>query len=152
MVIKKKKSKKTGSEFNISGWRFKKFHRVDFSKKINSTNYYLSSGFSDCLYGLKVIRGGYLYFHQMRAIRDAVRKYIKGKANLRVNFNSKLLLRKKKTGMRMGKGKGPVLWWVYNVKPGSVLMEVSDFSMVSKVFDVVTKKSPLKLKVIKMFI
>lgn len=152
MVIKKKKNKKAGIEFNISGWRFKKFHRPDVRSKINSTNYYLSGGFYDCLYGLKVINGGHLYLHQLRSIRDAVRKYIKGKANLRVHFNSKLLLRKKKTGMRMGKGKGPVLWWVYNIKPGSILMEVSDFPLVYKIFNIVTKKSPLKLKVVKMFI
>jgi ribosomal protein L16/L10AE len=69
----------------------------------------LAGGFTECLYGLKVVKGGRLYLHQMRAIRDAVRKYIKGKADLRVHFNSKILLRKKKTGMRMGKGKGPVL-------------------------------------------
>ena len=77
---------------------------------MNSTNYYLSSGFSESLYGLKFLSGGFLYLHQLTAMRDAVRKYIKGKANLKVNFNSRLLLRKKKTGMRMGKGKGPVLW------------------------------------------
>lgn len=151
MVIRKKK-KKSGSEFNISGWRFKKFHRSDVRTKVNSTNYYLSGGFSNCLYGLKVVNGGNLYLHQLRAMRDAVRKYIKGKANLRVHFNSKVLVRKKKTGMRMGKGKGPVLWWVFNVKPGSILMEVSDFALVYKIFNIVTKKSPLKLKVVKMFI
>jgi ribosomal protein L16/L10AE len=58
---------------------------------------------------LKFLTGGHLYLHQLKAMRDAVKKYIKGKADLRVHFNSKLLLRKKKTGMRMGKGKGPVL-------------------------------------------
>jgi large subunit ribosomal protein L16 len=146
------KKKKTGSEFNISGWKFKKFHRPDFRNAINGTNYYLSGGFSECLYGLKFLTGGHLYLHQLKAMRDAVKKYIKGKADLRVHFNSKLLLRKKKTGMRMGKGKGPVLWWVYNVKPGSILMEVSDFPLVSKIFKIVSKKCPLKLKVVKMFI
>lgn len=147
-----KKKKKTGGaqQFNISGWRFKKFHHKDLSEKINSTNYYLSSNFVNCSFGLKVLDGGHLYFHQMKAIREAVRKYIKGKAKMKVYVNSKLLLRKKKTGMRMGKGKGPVLWWVYNIKPGTILMEVADFAMVKKIFSIVSKKSPLKLKIVKM--
>ena len=148
IINKSKFKKKKQQQYNISKWKFKKFHFKLNNKNNNNTNYYLSNKFRICSYGIRLLESGYLYSHQLKAMRDAVKKFIKGKSILRTYFSCNSLLRKKKTGMRMGKGKGPELYWVKNLKAGSILLEVSDFVLVKKIFKVICKKSPLKLKVI----
>ena len=75
-------------------------------------------------YGLKAIGRGRITSRQIEAARRAMTRHIKrgGKIWIRV-FPDKPIT-KKPVEVRMGKGKGNVEYWVYEVKPGKVLFEL----------------------------
>ena len=75
-------------------------------------------------FGLKSTTRGRLTARQIEAARRAMTRYVKrgGKIWIRV-FPDKPIT-KKPLEVRMGKGKGPVEYWVAQVKPGKVLYEM----------------------------
>lgn len=75
-------------------------------------------------FGLKATTRGRLTARQIESARRAINRYIKrgGKIWIRV-FPDKPIT-KKPVEVRMGKGKGNVEYWVYEVKPGKVLFEL----------------------------
>lgn len=75
-------------------------------------------------FGLKATDRGRLTARQIEAARRAMTRYVKrgGKIWIRV-FPDKPIT-KKPLEVRMGKGKGPVEYWVAQVKPGKVLYEM----------------------------
>jgi large subunit ribosomal protein L16 len=75
-------------------------------------------------FGLKSTDRGRLTARQIEAARRAMTRYVKrgGKIWIRV-FPDKPIT-KKPLEVRMGKGKGPVEYWVAQVKPGKVLYEM----------------------------
>ena len=149
----KDKSKKKQQHRNISGWRFKKFHFKSLKNKLNHNSYYLSHYHTECSYGLKVMESGYLYLQHLRCLTESIKKFIKDVPNkksiIRNYISCVSLKRRKKQGLRMGKGKGPLIVWMCNIRAGTILLEISDYALIKKGFESIVQKSPLKLKIVK---
>jgi len=148
----KSKKKKQVQLINISNWKFKKFHFFFNKKNINYTNYFLYKKHINITYGIKFIETGFLFWRQFKSIKDSIHKFIKGFTSMRVYIKCNKLYRKKRIGVRMGKGKGSVLHWIYKIKRGTILLEVSDFYSVIEIFWSIKSKSPLKIKIVKFLI
>lgn len=147
---KTKKSKNTKNIKNISLLKYGKFHYC--FKKINSTNYYLNEPFTFLNYGLKVLDQNFLYLWQYVTLKNTLKKFIKKKKNLKIKIICKFLLRKKKTGVRMGKGKGSEIFWVCLLNPGTIICELPDYDQALSLLKKLKKKLPLNLKIIKFLI
>lgn len=145
-----KKNKSTKNITNISLLKYGKFHYR--FKQINSTNYYLSEHFNSINYGLKVLDKSFLYLWQYTTLKNTLKKFIKKKRNLKIKIICKFLLRKKKTGVRMGKGKGSEIFWVCLLNPGTIICELPDYEQAFNLLKKLKKKLPLKLKIIKFLI
>jgi large subunit ribosomal protein L16 len=75
-------------------------------------------------FGLQVLQRGWITSQQIEACRVAINRHLKrkGKVWIRIFPHKSVTGRPPET--RMGKGKGPVEFWVAVVKPGNVLFEV----------------------------
>jgi large subunit ribosomal protein L16 len=72
---------------------------------------------------------GRLTESQLEAARRAIKRVLKKKGQLDLRVFPSIALTKKPTETRMGKGKGnKVKEWVYPVRPGKILFELSDVS------------------------
>jgi large subunit ribosomal protein L16 len=79
-------------------------------------------------YGLKAIESGYINHRQIEAARKAVIKQVKKYAKLYIKVKPNLGITKKPAEVRMGKGKGNVVDWVYAVKVEKILFELKIFN------------------------
>lgn len=66
---------------------------------------------------------------QIEAARVAVTRHLKRKGKVWIRIFPHLPVTKKPAETRMGKGKGPVEYYVALVKPGCVILEVSGVSI-----------------------
>jgi ribosomal protein L16/L10AE len=104
-MAKVKKRKNTQVK-NIATFKYKKFHHKSLALRANYCSYYPSAGPAREIFGLQFTEAGFLHFAQWKSLIDTVRKAIKGKARMRLHLFCDMVARKKKTGIRMGKGKG----------------------------------------------
>ena len=127
--------------------KYKKYHRLnkDLSKP-SFRKLELSNGF----WGLKALEGGKISEKQIESVRQTINKKIKPLGILWIRIFPHLSVTAKPLEVRMGKGKGAVKRWVYNVRPGQVLYEVSGVipSVAFKSLIFGAKKLPIKTKVI----
>jgi large subunit ribosomal protein L16 len=130
--------------------KFKKKHRFSIHGLFFKNK--LMLGF----YGLKAVEYGYLNFRQIEAARKAIIKQIKKHAKLYILIKPNLAITSKPAEVRMGKGKGNIVDWVYVVKPGKILFEVKilDHEQLSEdkiknVFQLGSNKLPIKTKFVK---
>jgi large subunit ribosomal protein L16 len=105
--------------------------RTRYRKQFKGRNRGLATRGADVSFGefgLKATTRGRLTARQIEAARRAMTRYVKrgGKIWIRV-FPDKPIT-KKPLEVRMGKGKGPVEYWVAQVKPGKVLYEMEGVS------------------------
>lgn len=101
-------------------------------------------------YGIKLMSKGNIGIKEIIAAKKILAKTFKGVAKLWVRFMPERPITKKPSEVRMGKGKGKPYTWVYNVKAGMVLFEMSMFMMTvpirKKIETAMTKLSfPTKL-------
>lgn len=101
-------------------------------------------------YGLKAHGYCRLNARQIEAARRAIARCVKrgGKVWIRV-FPDKPIT-KKPLEVRQGKGKGNVEYYVFLVKPGTVLFEIAgvDQELVKKAFTLAGAKLPVKVSLI----
>lgn len=97
-------------------------------------------------YGLKSTDFGRLTARQIEAARRCISRKMKraGKVYIRV-FPDKPIT-KKPLEVRMGKGKGPVEYWVAQIQPGRMIYEVEGISeeLAREAFALAADKLPLK--------
>ena len=101
-------------------------------------------------YGLKAHGYCRLTARQIEAARRAIARCVKrgGKVWIRV-FPDKPIT-KKPLEVRQGKGKGNVEYYVFLVKPGTVIFEIAgvDVELVEKAFQLAAAKLPVKVSLI----
>ena len=128
--------------------------RTKFRKQMKGRNRGLalrgnSISFGD--YGLKAIGRGRITARQIESARRAMTRHIKrgGKIWIRV-FPDKPITNKP-LEVRMGKGKGPVEYWVCEIKPGKVLYELEGVSeeLAREAFTLAAAKLPFKTTIVK---
>jgi len=76
-------------------------------------------------YGIQALEGSYVTNRQIEAARIAMTRHIKRGGKVWINIFPDRPLTKKPAETRMGSGKGSPEWWVANVKPGRVMLELA---------------------------
>ena len=101
--------------------------------------------------GLKSLTRGRMTARQIEAARRTITRKIKrgGKIWIRV-FPDKPITNKP-LEVRMGKGKGPVEYWVCEVKPGKILYEIEGVSedLAREALTLAAAKLPFKTTIVK---
>lgn len=102
-------------------------------------------------YGLQAWGRGHLNARQIEAARRAISRYIKRSGKMWIRIFPDKPITKKPLEVRMGSGKGSVEYYVFNVKPGTVIFELSGVSLevATEAYRLAAAKLPFKCKVIK---
>jgi large subunit ribosomal protein L16 len=99
--------------------------------------------------GLKAAESGIINSRQIEAARQAIARKIKRKGKIWIKIFPDLPITSKPTGVRMGKGKGQLLYWGARVSGGTVLFEVCgvNFNTVFSALKTGGAKLPIKTKI-----
>jgi len=99
--------------------------------------------------GLKSTESGIITFKQIEAARQAIVRKIKRKGKIWIKIFPDIPITAKSTGVRMGKGKGPVSHWGARIRGGTVLFELCgvNLSIVKKALKTGSAKLPIKTKI-----
>ena len=102
-------------------------------------------------FGLQAWGRGPLNARQIEAARRAISRYIKRGGKMWIRIFPDKPITKKPLEVRMGSGKGAVEYYVFNVKPGTVIFELSgvSFETATQAYKLAAAKLPFKCKVIK---
>jgi len=74
-------------------------------------------------FGIKTLQEGWITGRQIEAARQAVTRYMKREGQLWIRVFPDKPITKKPAEVRMGKGKGPVEYFVARVSPGRIMFE-----------------------------
>ncbi|WP_185855872.1 50S ribosomal protein L16 [Blattabacterium cuenoti] len=101
-------------------------------------------------YGIKAMESAWVTSRQLESARIAATRYMKREGKLWINVFPDKPITKKPQEVRMGKGKGPVEFWVSVIKPGRILFEVDGVSMTiaREALRLASQKLPIKMKFI----
>mgnify|MGYP000950454032 FL=1 len=100
-------------------------------------------------YGIVAMEPAWISSRQIEAARIAMTRYIKRGGKVWINILPDHPFTQKPLGVRMGKGKGNVEYWVAVVKPGRVMFEISGVSdeVAREALRLAMHKLPLKCKI-----
>ena len=101
-------------------------------------------------YGIVAMEPCWIKSNQIEAARIAMTRYIKRGGKVWIKIFPDKPVSHKPLGVRMGKGKGALEYWVAVVKPGRVLFEISDVpdDIAKEALRLATHKLPCKCKVV----
>ena len=102
-------------------------------------------------FGLVALEPAWITSNQIEAARIAMTRYIKRGGKVWINIFPDHPFTQKPLGVRMGKGKGNVEYWVAVVKPGRVLFEMAGVSeeVAREAMRLAMHKLPIKCKFVK---
>jgi large subunit ribosomal protein L16 len=100
---------------------------------------------------LIAISHGRLYSNQINAVHFVINKIIKKLGKINLNLFPHNPITKKPIEVRMGKGKGNVDSWSFNVKPGFTICEVqcNYLNIAHKALKMAQIRLPVKTKILK---
>ena len=101
-------------------------------------------------YGIVALEPAWIKSNQIEAARIAMTRYIKRGGKVWIKLFPDKPYTHKPLGVRMGKGKGAVEYWVAVVKPGRVMFEIGGVSeeLAREALRLAMHKLPLKCKVV----
>lgn len=102
-------------------------------------------------YGLQALDPVWITSRQIEAARKAMVRYVKRRGKIWIRVFPDKPVTKKAAETRMGKGKGPVEYWVAVIKPGRVLFEMAgiDEETAREALRLAAFKLPCKTRFIK---
>ena len=102
-------------------------------------------------YGLQALESGKITARQIEAARIAMTRHIKRGGKVWIKIFPDKPVTKKPLEVRMGKGKGPVEYWVCEIKPGKVLYEIEGVSeeLARDALTLAAAKLPFKTTIVK---
>ena len=105
---------------------------------------------TDGEFGLQSQEIGLITSNQIEAARVAMTRYIKRGGKVWIKIFPEKPVTHKPMGVRMGKGKGALEYWVAVEKPGRVLFEISGVpeDVAKEALRLATHKLPCKCKVV----
>jgi large subunit ribosomal protein L16 len=103
--------------------KYRKAHKGRLRGRANKGN---TLAFGD--FALQSLEASRITGAQLEAARVAINRHLKRKGKLWTRVFPHKPVTKKPAETRMGKGKGPVEYWIAVVKPGTILFEVSGVS------------------------
>jgi len=80
-------------------------------------------------FGIQALGRGLLTANQIEAARVAINRYLSRRGKVWIRIFPHKPITKKPAETRQGKGKGSVEFWASNIKPGTVLFELSGVSL-----------------------
>jgi large subunit ribosomal protein L16 len=80
-------------------------------------------------FGIQAIGRGLLTASQIEAARVAINRYLSRRGKVWIRIFPHKPITKKPAETRQGKGKGSVEFWAANIKPGTILFELSGVSI-----------------------
>jgi large subunit ribosomal protein L16 len=80
-------------------------------------------------FGIQALGRGLLTASQIEAARVAINRYLSRRGKVWIRVFPHKPITKKPAETRQGKGKGGVEFWAANIKPGTVLFELSGVSI-----------------------
>src|SRR5579862_9847220 len=97
-------------------------------------------------FGLKAIGRGRITARQLEAARRTVTRYIKRGGKIWIRIFPDKPITKKPLEVRQGKGKGPVEYWVAQIQPGKMLLEIEgvEESVAREAFSLAASKLPMQ--------
>nr|YP_010428195.1 ribosomal protein L16 [Hydnora esculenta]USN93644.1 ribosomal protein L16 [Hydnora esculenta] len=102
-------------------------------------------------YALKAKECAWITTQQIESGRRAITRYLKreGKIWIRIFPDKPITLRS--IGTRMGSGKGDTHSWIFVLRPGQIIYEISNVSEIAaqSAFKISSSKMPIKTKFIK---
>jgi large subunit ribosomal protein L16 len=103
-------------------------------------------------YGLKAVQPNRIKENQIESARKAINNFLKRSGELWIRIFPNIPVTKKPLEVRMGKGKGPVEYYISRVKPGMILFELSSVSEENArlAFRLASDKLPVKTKFTKL--
>ena len=101
-------------------------------------------------YGLQATTSHWITNRQIEAARIAMTRYMKRGGKVWIKIFPEKPVTQKPMGVRMGKGKGALEYWVAVVKPGRVLFEISGVpeDVAKEALRLATHKLPCKCKIV----
>jgi large subunit ribosomal protein L16 len=102
-------------------------------------------------YGIQALEPGYLTNRQIEAARIAMNRHIRRGGKVWIPVFPDRALTKKPAETRMGSGKGSPEWWIFNVKPGRILFEMSfaNETIAREAMRRAIHKLPMKCRIVK---
>ncbi|MFH1745367.1 MAG: 50S ribosomal protein L16 [bacterium] len=125
--------------------KYRKAHRPKKGGKATRTT---SISFGS--FGLKSLSAHWVTSRQIEAARRVMTRYVKRGGKIWIRIFPHNPITKKGGEMPMGKGKGTVDHYVFNVKPGTVMFEMGGVSreMAKEAMELAAYKLPVKCKFI----
>ena len=101
-------------------------------------------------FGIQALEPAWITSNQIEAARIAMTRYCKRFGKVWIKIFPEKPVTHKPMGVRMGKGKGALEYWVAVVKPGRVLFEISGVpeDVAREALRLATHKLPCKCKVV----
>lgn len=100
--------------------KHRKFQRRRLRGNATSGNYIAYGEF-----GIQALEAGWVTAEEIEAARVAANRYLGGDAKIFIRIFPHMSATARPAETRMGKGKGEVVYWRANVKPGTILYEIS---------------------------
>ena len=128
-----------------------KYRKVQKAKGNMKGNSQRGHRLSNGMFGIKSLDQNLLTSRQIEAARIAATRHMKREGQLWIKIFPDKPITKKPLEVRMGKGKGPVEYWVCEVKPGKVLYELEGVSeeLAREAFTLAAAKLPFKTTIVK---
>ena len=128
--------------------------RTKFRKMFKGRNTGLSHRGSTVAFGqfgLKSVGRGRMTARQIEAARRAITRKVKRGGRIWIRVFPDKPITEKPLEVRMGKGKGPVEYWVCEIKPGKMLYEIEGVSeeLAREAFTLAAAKLPFKTTIVK---
>jgi len=133
MILRPKKTKfKKSFKGRIHG-KAKKCFKIAFGK-----------------FALKALEPSRVEESQIESARKAINRYLRRSGKLWIRVFPHIPVSKKPTDVRMGRGKGPVEFWISRVKPGRILFELDSVTKEEAIgaFSRAASKLPIRTKII----
>ena len=125
--------------------KYRRVHRGRMKGKAQRGNFVAYGDF-----GLMATEPSWITSNQIEAARVAMTRHIKRGGKVWIKIFPEKPVTHKPMGVRMGKGKGALEYWVAVVKPGRVLFEISGVpeDVAKEALRLATHKLPCKCKVV----
>jgi large subunit ribosomal protein L16 len=101
-------------------------------------------------YGLKAMTPERITSRQIEAARRAITRHMRRAGRLWIRIFPDVPVTSKPLGVRMGKGKGAVEYWVCRVKPGRIMFEMDGVKpeVAFEALTLASAKLPVKTKIV----
>lgn len=114
------------NQISPKNYKFKKIRKRIRTNKLQD---FRSSYLKTSKFGLKVLENGIISSTVLEAARRSITKKINRVGKLKINGFPYVPITSKPVGVRMGKGVGSIVGWVFPIKKGRLLFELDGVSL-----------------------